>query len=288
MKDLSNINVIKQILLENDFKFSKSLGQNFITNSSVCPKMVEACLISPEDGVIEIGSGIGTLTVCLAEKFKKVLAVELDKRLIPVLLSNLSSFNNTKIIQADILKVNIEKLIKTELIDCKNVSVCANLPYYITSDIIMYLLENEFSINSIVIMIQKEAANRICALPGDRASGAISIAVRYFGNPEILFDVKKSSFIPIPKVDSCVIRIKINKNISKDIKNKKIFFRLVRTAFSKRRKNLLNSLSSGLLISKEKTTEILNLAHIDSNLRAENLKMEDWTNLSNLITEKLN
>ncbi len=287
MKDLSNIKVIKQILLENDFKFSKSLGQNFITDSSVCPRMAEACLESEGDGVIEIGPGIGTLTVCLAERFKKVLAIELDKRLIPILNGNLSSFSNIKIIQDDVLKVDVDELIKTELSECKNISVCANLPYYITSDIIMYLLEKEFNISSIVIMIQKEAAERICALPGARASGAISVAVRYFGDPEILFNVKKSSFIPVPKVDSCVIKIKVKKDISTKIENRNIFFKLVHAAFSKRRKNLLNSLSSGLSISKDDTSEILNLSHIDSRLRAENLKIEDWINLSNVVSEKL-
>lgn len=287
MKDLSNIKVIKQILLENDFKFSKNLGQNFITDPSVCPKMAEACLISHQDGVIEIGPGIGALTECLAKRFKKVLSVEIDKRLIPILSKNLSSFSNIKIIQNDILKVDINRLIETELMECENISVCANLPYYITTDIIMYLLEKEFAIDSIVIMIQKEAAERICALPGTRASGAISVVVRYFGAPEILFNVKKSSFMPIPKVDSCVVRIKVSAENKKLISSKEIFLKLVHAAFSKRRKNLLNSLSSGLMISKEKTSEILNYANINSTLRAENLKFEDWTHLSNIAFEKL-
>lgn len=287
MKDLSNISVVKEILKKNNFNFSKSFGQNFIIDPFVCPSMADACMQSSSDGVIEIGPGIGTLTVQLAEKFKKVVAIELDKRLIPILNENLSDFDNVEVIQNDVLKTDLNEIINSKFSDCEQVSICANLPYYITSEIIMYILENQFNINSIVVMIQKEAAQRICALPGTRQSGAISIAVRYFGNPEILFDVERDCFIPSPNVDSSVIRITMDKNSSKVIKDRKTFFKVVKAAYSQRRKNLLNSLSSGLGIAKGSISKLLETASIDSNIRAENLQFTDFVNLSNILYDGL-
>lgn len=288
LKDLSNISVVKKILKDNNFNFSKNFGQNFIVDPLVCPHMANACLNSNSDGVIEIGPGIGTLTVELAERFKKVVSIEIDKRLIPILSENLSDFDNVEIIQNDILKTDINEIVKSKFYDCEQVSICANLPYYITSEIIMYILENEFKINSIVVMIQKEAAERICAMPGTRQSGAISMAVRYFGNPEILFDVDRDCFIPSPNVDSSVIKITMDKNSSKDVKNRKTFFKVVKAAYSQRRKNLSNSLSSGLGIAKGSVSKLLEFAKIDSNIRAENLRFTDFVNISNLLFDDLN
>lgn len=287
MKDLSNISVVKEILRNNNFNFSKSFGQNFIVDPMVCPNMADACLNSANDGVIEIGPGIGTLTVQLAEKFKKVVSIEIDKRLIPILNENLSDFDNVEVIQNDILKTDINEIIKSKFYDCEQVSICANLPYYITSEIIMYILENEFNINSIVVMIQKEAAERICAMTGTRKSGAISLAVRYFGNPEILFDVDRDCFIPSPNVDSSVIRITMDKSSSKDVRDRKTFFKVVKAAYSQRRKNILNSLSSGLCIAKGSISKLLETANIDSNARAENLQFTDFVNISNLLFDDL-
>jgi len=282
LKNLSSVNTVKNIVKNNNFKFAKSLGQNFIVSPEVCPKMAEACGLS--EGIIEIGPGIGTLTLELVKRFKKVVAIEIDKRLIPILSENLSEFENVEVIQGDILKMNIKDLIASKFSGLKKISICANLPYYITSEVIMYILESELDIKSIILMIQKEAAERICALPGTRKSGAISLAVRYFGNPEILFDVKRESFIPVPKVDSSVIKIDLNDKAGRHkIKNKESFFKVVHAAYSQRRKNLLNSLSLGLGISKEEISSILMKANINFSSRAENLTFDDFAKLSDLL-----
>lgn len=284
MKNLSDIKVIKKILNSFGFKFSKSLGQNFIVDGSVCPQMAENLTENKNSGVIEIGPGIGVLTAQLAERFKKVISVEIDKRLVPILKETTAEFENVKIINADILKIDLNKLIETEFKDFDEINICANLPYYITSEVIMYILENEkININSLVLMLQKEAAERICARPGTRQSGAISLAVRYYGEPEILFPVNKECFIPIPKVDSSVIKINLNNSNSKIIKDKTKFFKVVKAAFLQRRKNILNSLSAGMSKSKDEIKNILNSAGINPNFRAEQLSFEDFSEISNLI-----
>lgn len=281
MKCLSDIKNIRNILSSHGFKFSKSLGQNFIINPDVCPAMAEACSEYSDSGIIEIGPGIGVLTVELAKKFKKVVSAEIDKRLIPILKDTTSEFDNIKIINSDILKLNLKELISSEFKNFDRVNICANLPYYITSDIIMYILENEeINIDSLTLMLQKEAAERICASPGTRNAGAISLAVRYYGTPEILFDVGRENFMPSPNVDSVVIRIDMTKSMKHFVKNKSSFFKLVKAAFSQRRKNILNSLSSQMGMPKEKISEILKLSNIDSSLRAEQLSFEDFAKLS--------
>ena len=286
MFNLCDIGQVKELLLKYNFKFSKSLGQNFIINSEVCPKMAEMCSENCESGVLEIGPGIGVLTVELAKRFKKVVSIEIDKNLIPIINETTSNLSNVEIINNDILKLNLENIVKDKFYDCDEVSVCANLPYYITSEIIMYILENNPGFSSITVMVQKEAAERICAEPGTRQSGAISLAVRYYGTPKILFNVGRNSFIPSPNVDSCVIKIEMNDKNKKAIVNSKAFFRVVRAAYSKRRKNLLNSLSMGIGIDKNEIKELLNKCNIDFNLRAEQLKFEDFINISNAIELK--
>ena len=286
MFNLCDIGEVKELLLKYDFKFSKSLGQNFIINSEICPKMAEMCSENCKSGVLEIGPGIGVLTVELAKKFKKVISIEIDKNLIPIINETTSYLNNVEIINNDILKLNLENIVKGKFYDCDEVSVCANLPYYITSEIIMYILENNPGFSSVTVMVQKEAAERICAEPGTRQSGAISLAVRYYGTPKILFNVGRNNFIPSPNVDSCVIRIEMNDKNKKAIVDSKAFFRVVRAAYSKRRKNLLNSLSMGIGIDKNEIKKILNKCSIDFNLRAEQLKFEDFTSISNAIQLK--
>lgn len=288
MENLSDIGTIKKLLGNHGFTFSKALGQNFIVSPSVCPAMARECSDSPDAGVIEIGPGIGVLTTELAKLFKKVVSIEIDKRLIPILEETTAEFNNIKIINNDVLKTDLPEIIKTEFKNCSEICICANLPYYITSEIIMYILENNLDIKSIIVMVQKEAAERICALPGTRQSGAISIAVRYYGTPKIIFNVKKGCFFPSPKVDSSVIKIDINKTKSNHIKNKKTFFDVVRAAYSKRRKNLLNSLSMGLGISKNETNDILKKAGIDPSYRAEQLNFEDFIKISDVMFFKNN
>ena len=284
MENLADIKVIKRILNGFGFKFSKSLGQNFIVDDSICPQMAENLSENKNSGVIEIGPGIGVLTVQLAERFKKVVSVEIDKRLIPILKETTAEFSNVKIINADVLKTDLKKIIETEFKDFNEINICANLPYYITSEIIMYILENEeININSLVLMLQKEAAERICAQPGTRQSGAISLAVRYYGEPEVLFSVNKECFTPSPKVDSCVIKINLKKSNSKIVKNKAKFFKVVKLAFLQRRKNILNSLSSGIGKNKDEVKNILNSAGINPNFRAEQLRFEDFLKISDLL-----
>lgn len=281
MENLCDIHVVKDILKKYGFNFSKSLGQNFIINFTVCPRMAQSCLESDDSGVLEIGPGIGVLTSELAKRFKKVVSVEIDKKLIPILKETVGGYSNIKIINQDILKLDLKKLLQDEFSDCKGVNICANLPYYITSEIIMYLLENNPGFSSLTVMVQKEAAERICALPGTRNSGAISLAVRYYGDPQVLFDVGRGSFIPSPNVDSSVIKINMSDTNAQKVRNKKMFFKVVRSAFSQRRKNILNSISAGLKISKESLKSVFEKINIDSTKRAEQLKMEDFINISN-------
>lgn len=280
MFNLYDISQIKQLLKNHQFKFTKSLGQNFIINPEICPNMAEMCSQNADSAVLEIGPGIGVLTVELAKRFKKVVSVEIDKHLIPILAETTSDFDNIKVINDDILKIDLNDILKNEFSEYSEVNICANLPYYITSDIIMYILENNSGFNSLTIMIQKEAAQRICAEPGTRESGAISLAVRYYGTPEILFDVNRNCFIPSPNVDSCVIRIDLRNQNADKVKNPKFFFKVVKAAYSKRRKNLLNSLSSGLNFTKDEVGKVLKICNIDSNYRAEQLKFQEFVNIT--------
>lgn len=283
--ELSNIGTIKDILGRHGFTFSKSLGQNFLINPSVCPKMAEQSGAKKGVGVIEVGPGIGVLTCQLAERADRVVAIELDKRLLPVLDETLAEYDNIKIINDDILKIDLKKLIETELSGME-VVVCANLPYYITSPVIMKLLEDRLPINALTVMVQKEAAQRICAEVGSRQSGAVTVAVNYYAKPQILFGVSAGSFMPAPKVDSAVIRLDILKEPCVQVEDEKLFFKVVKAAFSQRRKTLPNSLSAGLQISKLTVTNALNRANVPVNYRAEQLTMEQLAKISNAIGSK--
>lgn len=278
MADLFDINVIKDVMSRHGFNFSKALGQNFLVNPGVCPRMAEECGADENTGVIEIGAGVGVLTKELAKRAKKVVSIELDTRLLPVLNETLAEFDNIEIVNEDILKVDLAKLIKEKFGDMR-VVVCANLPYYITSPVIMLLLENKLPIDSVTVMIQKEVADRICAKPGSRNAGAITVCVDYYSQAEKLFDVGKGSFIPMPKVDSSVIRLDIRKDKPIDVGDEELFFRLVKAAFAQRRKTLLNSVSNTLGISKEIVSSALEKSGIDQNVRAENLTMEELAKL---------
>lgn len=283
--ELSNIGTIKDILGRHGFTFSKSLGQNFLINPSVCPKMAEQSGAKKGVGVIEVGPGIGVLTCQLAERADRVVAIELDKRLLPVLDETLAEYDNIKIINDDILKIDLKKLIETEL-SGMDVVVCANLPYYITSPVIMKLLEDRLPINALTVMVQKEAAQRICAEVGSRQSGAVTVAVNYYAKPQILFGVSAGSFMPAPKVDSAVIRLDILKEPCVQVEDEELFFKVVKAAFSQRRKTLPNSLSAGLQISKLTVTNALNRANVPVNYRAEQLAMEQLAKISNAIGSK--
>lgn len=279
MNRLSDIGTIKELLGKHGFTFSKSLGQNFLVNPSVCPRMAELSGAGEGVGVIEIGPGIGVLTNELCKIAEKVVAVELDKRLLPVLDETLSEYENVKIINADVMELDLNGLIAEEF-NGMDVVVCANLPYYITSPIIMKLLEDKLPLKAITVMVQKEAAQRICAEVGSRMSGAVTVSVNYYAKPKMLFSVSAGSFMPSPKVDSAVIRLDVLSEPPVKTDEKK-FFAVVKAAFSQRRKVISNSLSSGLSISKEKTLEVLKAANVPSNARAEKLSLEDFANIAN-------
>jgi len=274
MRGLSDIGTIKDILHRHGFTFSKALGQNFLINPSVCPRMAELSGACEGVGVIEIGPGIGVLTNELCQLADKVVAVELDKRLIPVLGETLAEYDNVKVINADVLELDLNKLIEDEFSGME-VVICANLPYYITSPVIMKLLEDKLPITAITVMVQKEAAQRICAPVGSRESGAVTVSVNYYAEPSLQFHVSAGSFMPAPKVDSAVIRLDVRKE-PPVITDEEKFFRVVKAAFSQRRKVISNSLSSGLKMNKDEINEVLAAANVPSNARAEKLSLDDF------------
>lgn len=282
MYKLTNLNTIKTILNKNGFTFKKSLGQNFLINPSVCPKMAEYACENGDIGVIEIGPGIGVLTAELAKRAKKVVAIELDQRLKNVLATTLAPFDNVEVIFDDVLKLDLNQLIK-EKFSSMQVTVCANLPYYITSPVIMKLLEDRLPIEKIVVMVQKEAAERLCAPVGSRESGAITVAINYYATSQILFKVSKGSFYPAPKVDSAVIGLNVRKQPSVKVADEAAFFKLIHAAFEQRRKTLVNSVSSSLNIDKAKIIQILADLSLPSTVRAENLTMEQLAEISNRL-----
>ena len=277
--DLSNKRTIEKLLSEAGFTFKKSLGQNFLTDPSVCPAMAEAAADS-ETGVIEIGPGIGVLTVELAEIAKRVIAVELDERLRPILAKTLEDYPNASVIFSDVLKLDLKKLIEEEFKDCKRVTVCANLPYYITSPIIMSLLESRLPVDSITVMVQKEAADRLIAKIPSREVGAVTLAAAFYAEGEFLFDVPRNSFTPAPNVDSAVIQFKIRSSVAAEVGDEKLFFRLIRGAFEHRRKTLVNSVSAAGVVSKEKLTAALTELDIPLTIRAEQLTLEQFATLT--------
>lgn len=280
MNRLSDIGTIKNILSRHGFTFSKSLGQNFLINPSVCPRMAELSGAGKGVGVIEIGPGIGVLTNELCKLADRVVAIELDKRLLPVLKETLAEYDNLKVINADVLEIKLHKLIEDEFSGME-VVVCANLPYYITSPVIMKLLEEKLPISAITVMVQKEAAQRICAEVGSRQSGAVTVSINYYAKPEMLFPVRAGSFMPAPKVDSAVIRLNVLSEPSVKVNDEKKFFAVVKASFAQRRKVISNSLSSGLSLSKEKTAEILEKAGVPLNARAEKLSLQDFADIAN-------
>lgn len=281
MDNLTNIKFIKELLGSFGFTFSKGLGQNFLINPNVCPQMAEKSGCR-DIGVIEIGPGLGVLTTELCKISKKVVAIELDNRLKPVLDVTLKEFQNVKVIFGDALKLDLQKLIQDEFQDMK-VVICANLPYYITSPIIMKLLESELPIEAITVMVQKEAAERLCAKLGTRSCGAVTAAVSFYAKAEKLFDVSRGSFMPAPNVDSSVIRLDLNKKEPINVKNKKAMFKTIRAGFNQRRKTLTNSLSSGLTIDKQLIAQALESCNLKPTARAEELTLTQFAALSDYI-----
>ncbi len=285
MYNLSDIGTVRSILEKHGFTFSKSLGQNFLINPAVCPEMAEEAVTSENDGVIEIGAGVGVLTAELCKRAKKVVSIELDKRLLPVLDETLAEFDNFEVVNEDILKVDLHELIKEKFSDCENVSVCANLPYYITSPVIMKLLEDKLPIKQIIVMVQREAADRLTAPVGSREAGAITVAVNYYAEAEKLFNVSKGSFVPSPKVDSAVIRLSIYDKPPIETKDEELFFKTVKAMFMQRRKTALNSVSAGLGIPKDTVVKAIEMTGLDVNVRAEKLTLLQLCEFTNNLKE---
>lgn len=280
--NLSDINTLKNLLNKHGFSFKKSLGQNFLIDSSVCPAMADAAC-DGNTGVLEIGPGVGVLTYELSKKAKKVVAIELDERLKKLLPITLAECDNVEIIYGDAMKLDLRKIIEEKFADCDNVCVCANLPYYITSPIVMMLLESKLPIKSITVMVQLEAAERLCAKVGTRESGAVTVAVNYYAESEILFTVGRESFMPSPNVDSAVIQLKIRENPPISIKDEKKFFALTKACFAQRRKTLLNTVSNSLKIDKNILKSALAQIGLSETVRGEQLNMEQLAALSDLL-----
>ncbi|MBQ6851146.1 MAG: 16S rRNA (adenine(1518)-N(6)/adenine(1519)-N(6))-dimethyltransferase RsmA [Oscillospiraceae bacterium] len=281
-KPLTNLSYIKELSERYGFTFEKKFGQNFIVNPSVCPRICEHAEVDENTGVIEIGVGVGVLTSELAKNAKKVVAIEIDTTLKPLLEETLADFDNIKIIFDDVLNVDLNKLIAEEFVDMR-VVVCANLPYYITSPIIMKLLEDRLPVDNITVMVQKEAAQRLCAAEKSREIGAISLAVQYYSVPKVCFNVSPGSFYPPPKVTSSVIRLDVKGE--NDIKpaDERNMFRLIRAAFTQRRKTFVNSVSSTLGMPKADIEAAL--AEIGENpmVRPEKLSLAQFSLLSDIL-----
>lgn len=284
MPELSNINVVREILSRHGFHFSKALGQNFIVNPEVCPRIAYESGVDKDMCALEIGPGIGVLTKELAKRAKRVLAVEIDEALPPVLAETLAEFDNVTVLNADVLKIDVLKTAREHFGDTPFV-VCANLPYYITSPILMKLLEEGCGAESITVMVQKEAAQRIAAKPGTRDCGALTAAIHYYSEPEKLFDVGKNSFVPAPKVDSSVICLKIRKEPPVSVPDEKYFFKVIRASFGQRRKTLANSVSGGLGFTKDEILCALERCGLSPTARAEELSLEDFAAFSAALAE---
>lgn len=279
--NLTSPKQIAALLEQFGFSFSKSLGQNFLINAAIPVKIAEQANLSDETTVLEIGPGIGCLTRELAIRAKKVIAVEIDQRLLPVLDYTLSDCSNVQVIHSDILDVDICGLFDPQ----ERVVVCANLPYYVTTPILMYLLESRARLESITVMVQKEVAQRICSAAGGKEYGAVSAAIRYYTEPKMLFGVSRGSFMPAPNVDSAVIRL--DRRAEKpSVRDEKMLFGVIRSGFSQRRKTFVNSVSSGLGIEKNRVESLLQELGLDPAIRAEKLSIEDFCRISDRLSEK--
>ncbi len=284
MPQLTDIAYVRDLLSRHGFSFSKKLGQNFLINPSVCPRMAASCGADKAGGVLEIGPGVGVLTKELAAVAGQVVAIELDDRLLPVLDETLAECDNVAVVHGDALKLDLHALLRERFGD-RPVSVCANLPYYITSPLIMALLESRLPIDALTVMVQREAADRLCAAPGTRAAGAVTLAVAYYAEAEKLFDVSRGSFMPAPNVDSAVIRLTVRKSPPVDVRDEKVLFRLIRAGFGQRRKTLLNSLAAALP-DRDRLRAALTAAGVSPTARAEELTLAQFAAIANAAEEQ--
>ena len=275
---LTNIGVIKDLFERHGFSFTKSLGQNFLINPTVCPRIAEEGGCKSGVCALEIGTGVGVLTQELAKRCDKVVAVEIDEGLRPILEETLAEYDNVEVVFADVMETDLRALLEEKFHGQETV-VCANLPYYITSPVIMRVLEERLPVSALTVMVQKEAADRICAKPGTRDCGALSCGVSYYSEPRLLFKVNRGSFMPSPNVDSAVIRLDIKGDNGLNVTDEKTFFRIVRTAFSQRRKQIINPLSGEFGISKAELGEIFTACGVKPTARAEELTLADFASL---------
>lgn len=286
---LTHPSELKKVIEEHGFSFSKGLGQNFLIDESVLNKIIDESGIDKSVGVLEIGPGAGTLTQALAEKAAKVIAVEIDGRLIPMLSRTLAEYDNVSIINEDILKVDLERLIEK---DFQGLDVCvvANLPYYITTPIIMKLLESELKIKSLTVMIQKEVAERMTAQPGGKDYGALTAAVQFYTTPSVICKAEPHCFMPQPKVESAVIKLEVADKPTVEVKDKEQMFKIIKSAFGQRRKTLMNALSHSpyIKIDKETVGKALEKMGLDANVRGEKLSLSEFARLSDIIKEETN
>lgn len=285
-KDIATPVRTKEIMEKYGFSFKKSLGQNFLIDPNILRNITEYAGLTKETGVIEIGPGIGALTEHLARTAKKVVAYEIDQRLLPILADTLAPYDNVKIIHEDILKADIHQMIEEEFAEVKEIMVVANLPYYVTTPIILKLLEEKLPIRGIVVMLQKEVGDRIAAKPGTKEYGSLSIAIQYYTTAETVMIVPKSVFVPQPNVDSAVIRMLLRERPAVSVKDERFFFRITKMSFAQRRKTLMNNLASGLPDGKKRKSDIasaLELAGIEPARRGETLSMDEFAALSEAL-----
>lgn len=285
MPDLSNPKNTIEMIKKYEFAFQKKFGQNFLIDSHVVEKIIRSANLTKEDCVLEIGPGIGTMTQYLAEAAREVIAVEIDKNLIPILSETLQAYDNVTVINNDILKVNIEELVEKHN-QGRPIKVVANLPYYITTPIIMGLFESHVPIDSITVMVQKEVADRMQVGPGTKDYGALSLAVQFYAKPEIVANVPPNCFIPRPNVGSAVIRLTRHETCPVEVKDEALMFKLIRASFNQRRKTLVNALGNApeLGISKEKVKELLEVQGLSQTVRGEALTLEQFAELSNQMS----
>ncbi|MFL0438397.1 16S rRNA (adenine(1518)-N(6)/adenine(1519)-N(6))-dimethyltransferase RsmA [Bacillus pumilus] len=289
-KDIATPIRTKEILKKYGFSFKKSLGQNFLIDTNILDRIVDHAEVTDETGVIEIGPGIGALTEQLAKRAKKVTAFEIDQRLLPILNDTLSPYDNVTIIHQDVLKADVGKVIEENFADCKEVMVVANLPYYVTTPIIMKLLEENLPLKGIVVMLQKEVSDRMAAIPSSKEYNSLSIAVQYYTEAKTVMVVPKTVFVPQPNVDSAVIKLTVRETPAVSVENDEFFFQLIRASFGQRRKTLMNNLMNNLPDGKQHKAiieEALQTADIDGKRRGESLSIEEFARLSNVLQKAL-
>lgn len=283
--DLSDERTVRAVLSRHGFSFSKALGQNFLIDPTVCPEMARAATREGADCVLEIGPGIGVLTASLCEQAKQIVAVELDRRLFPVLRETLADYDNVELVEGDAMQLDLHALLRERFGEGARIAVCANLPYYITSPLLMRLLECRLPIEKLVVMVQKEAAERLCAEVGSREAGAVTVAVRYYAEAHTRFTVGREAFLPAPKVDSAVIELCVRKSPAVELRDEAYFFKMVRAAFAQRRKTAVNGIAAGLNLPKAAVAEAIADTGLPADVRAEKIPMEKLAQLANRLLD---